>query len=306
MNPSRRTFLKTSLAAGAWAGTRRLSSALTGEGRPFPIGLQLYTVRNELPKDYEGTLAKIAAIGYQDVEAAGYFGHTAAQVKQMMQRAGLRCVSSHYPLQQLVKSLPESLDFAHTAGLEYLVAASPWSGDPAHITGYPGGAWMGLEHAMTMDDWKWTAEHLQSIGERCKQAGIQLAYHSHTMSFQKHGDTNGFAVLMHATSPEVVALELDCGWAVAAGQNPVELLQQHAKRIQLLHVKDMKPTAPGTPPWEYVPTELGHGTIHYQPILDAARKAAVKYVFVEQDSIDMPIWDALKVDYDYMRRIDRG
>lgn len=304
MTTSRRSFLKTGFAAAAWAASTGPAHALAS--RPWPIGLQLFTVRNQLPKDFEGTLAKVAAIGYTEVEAAGFFGHSAAQVKRMMQQAGLKCVSAHYPLPDLLKATPQTIDYAKTLGLSYLVCSSPWSPHPEKLLKYPGGAWAGMQHAMTLDDWKWSGEQMQRIGEECHRAGIQLAYHTHTMSFQKHGNTNGFHTLLANTTTEMVALELDCGWAVAAGQNPVELLHTYPKRIQMLHVKDMKKMPPGTPPWNYIPTELGRGTIDYKPILNAAKHTGVKHVFVEQDDIDVPIWEALKIDYRYMSRIDRA
>lgn len=306
MTTSRRAFLTSSLAAAAWTASSRAARALTPASRPYPIGLQLYTVRNQLPKDFEGTLAKVAAIGYTEVEAAGFFGHPATAVKRMMARTGLRCVSAHYALPDLLKATPQTIDYAKTLGLSYLVCSSPWSPHPEHLLDYPGGAWMGLQKAMTLDDWKWSAEQMQRIGEQCRKVGIQLAYHTHTMGFEKHGDTTGLAVLLRSTSLPEVALELDCGWAVAAGQSPVALLHKYPKRIQMLHIKDMKKMPPGTPPWEYIPTELGRGTIDYQPVIEAARHTAVKHVFVEQDNIDVPIWEALKIDYRYMSRIDRA
>lgn len=301
---SRRSFLQTGFAAAAWAASSSPAHALAP--RPWPIGLQLFTVRNQLPKNFAGTLAKIAAIGYTQVEAAGFFGHSATAVKSMMRQAGLSCVSAHYPLPNLLKATPRILDYAKTLGLSYLVCSSPWSPQPEKLLNYPGGAWAGLQHAMTLDDWKWSGEQMQRIGELCHRAGIQLAYHTHTMSFQKHGNTNGFHTLLANTTTEMVALELDCGWAIAAGQNPVDLLHLYPKRIQMLHVKDMKKMPPGTPPWNFIPTELGRGTIDYKPILDAARHASVKHVFVEQDDIDVPIWEALRIDYRYMNRIDRA
>ncbi|MGC8548150.1 MAG: sugar phosphate isomerase/epimerase family protein [Acidobacteriaceae bacterium] len=304
MTTSRRSFLKIGFAAAACAASSGPAHALAS--RPWPIGLQLFTVRNQLPKDFAGTLAKVAAIGYAQVEAAGFFGHAAAQVKRMMQQAGLKCVSAHYPLPNLLKATPQTIDYAKTLGLSYLVCSSPWSAHPEKLLQYPGGAWVGMQHAMTLDDWKWSGEQMQRIGEQCHRAGIQLAYHTHTMAFEKHGDTDGFHTLLVNTTTEMVALELDCGWAVAAGQNPVELLHMYPKRIQMLHVKDMKKMPPGTPPWKYIPTELGRGTIDYKPILDAAVHTSVKHVFVEQDDIDVPIWEALRIDYRYMNRIDRA
>ena len=304
MTTSRRSFLKTGFATAVWAASS--GSARAAASRPWPIGLQLFTVRNQLKKDFAGTLAKVAAIGYTEVEAAGFFGHSAAQVKRMMQQAGLKCVSAHYPLPDLLKARPQTIDYAKALGLSYLVCSSPWSPQAEKLLKYPGGVWAGMQHAMTLDDWKWSGEQMQRIGEQCHRAGIQLAYHTHTMAFEKHGTTNGFHALLANTTTEMVALELDCGWAVAAGQNPIELLHTYPKRIQMLHVKDMKKMPPGTPPWKYIPTELGRGTIDYQPILDAAQHSGVKHVFVEQDDIDVPIWEALRIDYRYMSRVDRA
>lgn len=306
MTTSRRAFLKSSLAAAAWAASTGAAHALAPAVRPYPIGLQIFTVRNQLPKDFEGTLTKIAAIGYTEVEAAEFFGHSAAAVKRMMAQAGLKCVSAHYALPDLLKATPQIIDYAKTLGLRYVVCSSPWSPHPERLLDYPGGPWIGMQKAMTLDDWKWSAAQMQRIGELCHQAGLRFAYHTHTMGFEKHGNTTGFEILMRDTSLHTVAIELDCGWAVAAGQNPVELLHRHPQRIQMLHMKDMKKMPPGTPPWKFIPTELGRGTIDYQPIFDAARRTAVRHVFVEQDDIDVPLWEALKIDYRYMSRIDRA
>ncbi len=306
MTTTRRTFLKSSLAAGAWTAAIPAARALAPAARPYPIGLQLFTVRSQLPKDFSGTLRKIAAIGYTEVEAAGFFGHPATAVRRMMAEAGLKCVSAHYSLADLVKTTPAIVDYARTLGLSYVVCSSPWSPNPAHLVNYPGGTWAGLQNAMTLEDWKWSADQLQRLGRQFRKAGIQLAYHTHTMGFQKHRGTTGFEVLMRRTSLEMLALEMDCGWAVAAGQDPVKLLHRYPKRMQMLHFKDMKKMPPGTPPWKYIPTELGRGTINYKPIFEAALHTSVKHIFVEQDDIDVPIWDALRIDYRYMNRIDRA
>lgn len=306
MNTTRRGFLKSTLAAGAWAASSASVRALVPTARPLPIGLQLFTVRNQLPKDFAGTLDRIAAIGYTEVEAAGFFGHSATSVRRMMAHAGLKCIGAHYPLPNLLKATPQTIHYAKTLGLSYIVCSSPWSPRPERLLKYPGGAWAGMQHVMTLDDWKWSAEQMQRIGEQCRQAGLQLAYHTHTMGFEKHGDTTGFDVLLKNTTTQMLVIELDCGWAIAAGQHPVELLHKYPKRIQMLHVKDMKKMPPGTPPWKYIPTELGRGTINYKPILDTAFRTGVKHVFVEQDDIDVPIWEALKIDYAYMNRIDRA
>jgi sugar phosphate isomerase/epimerase len=308
MNSTRRTFLKTSLVAGAWAAASRgMAGALAPHStRPLPIGLQLYSVRDVLPTDFEGTLRKLAALGYQEVEAAGFFGHSPADVKQMMASAGLRCVSAHYSLADLMKTTPQTIEYAQALGLRYLVCSSPWSANPDHLTHYPGGAWQGILHSMSLDDWQWSAEQFNRLGEQMHAAGIQFCYHNHTMEFQDHHGVTGYETLLTQTNPEHVKFELDCGWAIAAGQNPVELLHKHEGRIVMLHVKDMKPAAPGTAPAEHVATELGLGTINYRPILETAFHTGIRHMFVEQEGFDKPLWEALKIDYDYLNRIDRA
>ena len=122
---SRRAFLKTASASAAcaalWKGVPRLMAEPLG----LPLGLQLYSVRDILPKDYEGTLKQLSAIGYREVEAAGFFGRTPAQVKLAMDQAGLHCVSAHYPMVQLLPKVDETIQFGKDLGLDYIVCASP-------------------------------------------------------------------------------------------------------------------------------------------------------------------------------------
>jgi catechol 2,3-dioxygenase-like lactoylglutathione lyase family enzyme len=143
----------------------------------LPIGLQLYSVRDLLPKDYEGTLRQLGALGYREVEAAGFFGHSPSEVKQAMDRAGLRCVSAHYPLKDLLPKVEEVIQFGKDLGLQYIVGASPWFKDPSRVKD-PGSR--AARDAMTLDDWRWNAEQFNHIGERVSAAGIRFAYHNHT------------------------------------------------------------------------------------------------------------------------------
>lgn len=124
---SRRTFLKTASASAAGAVLWNSVPKLLANALGLPLGLQLYSVRQVLPKDYDGTLHQIAALGYREVEAAGFFGHTPAEVKQSMDRAGLRCVSAHYPLKDLLPKVDETIQFGKDLGLNFIVCASPGS-----------------------------------------------------------------------------------------------------------------------------------------------------------------------------------
>ena len=297
---SRRSFLKTATASAAcaalWNGVPRLLANALG----LPLGLQLYSVRDVLPKDYDGTLHQLAALGYREVEAAGFFGHTPAEVKQAMDRAGLHCVSAHYPLSQLLPKVDETIQFGKDLGLSYIVCASPMLKDSSRAKD-PGSR--AARESMTLDDWRWNADQFNHIGEKVNAAGMRFAYHNHTPEFRSENGVVFYDELLRQTDPAKVTFELDCGWAVVAGQKPAELLSRNPTRFSMLHVKDFKMTPTSTPSDHPPSTEMGHGNIDYRPIFEAAKKANIKHAFVEQEEFDMPQMEALKIDADYMRAI---
>jgi sugar phosphate isomerase/epimerase len=296
---SRRTFLKTASATAACAALLRNASSLLANPLGLPLGLQLYSVRNILPKDYEGTLKQLAALGYREVEAAGFFSHSPQEVKQAMDRAGLLCVSAHYSLKDLLPKLDETIQFGKDLGLKYIVCASPMLKDPAAKD--PGSR--AARESMTLEDWRWNAKQFNSIGERMNAAGIRFAYHNHTPEFRTENGVVFYDELLKLTDPARVTMELDCGWAVVAGKNPAEYLTRYPTRFSMLHVKDFKITAATTPAAPPPSTELGRGTIDYHPIFEAARKAHIEHAFVEQEEFDIPAMEALKIDADYMRAL---
>jgi sugar phosphate isomerase/epimerase len=300
LHVSRRTFLKTASASLAGAALWNNIPWLMANALGLPIGLQLYSVRDVLPKDYEGTLQQVASLGYQEVEAAGFFNHKALEVKQFMNRAKLRCVSAHYPLKDLLPKLDETVQYGKDLALQYVVCSSPWFKDPSRVKD-PGSR--AARESMTLDDWKWNAEQFNRIGERISVAGMSFAYHNHTPEFRSENGVMFYDEVLRLTDPAKVNMELDCGWAAIAGQNPADLLTRHADRIKMLHVKDFKMTAATTPATAPHSTEMGHGTIDYRPIFEAAAKAHIEHAFVEQEEFDMPQMEALKIDADYMRAI---
>jgi sugar phosphate isomerase/epimerase len=304
LNPvSRRAFLAGgSAAAAAMLFPQRLLHAAQR-----PIGLQLYSVRQSLATDYDGTLRQVAAIGYREVEAAGFYNHAAADVKQKMSDAGLQCISAHYSLSDLLKATDSTIDYAKTLGLEYVICSAPWSGDPAHLSSYPGGAWQGILHAMTADDWKWNADQFNKMGEKMKAAGIRFGYHNHTPEFRDlGGGQTGYAILLQETDPSLVTFELDCGWAIAAGHDAATLLREHGKRISMLHLKDLKPAPAGTEPDKRESTEIGLGVVDFKPIFAAASAAGVKHTFVEQEDFDKPVLESLKIDFVNSNKLESG
>jgi sugar phosphate isomerase/epimerase len=298
---SRRTFLKSVSASAAGAAVWSGSPWLMAEPLGLPLGVQLYSVRDYLPKDYEGTLHQLAGIGYREVEAAGFFGRSPGEVKQAMDRAGLSCVSAHYSLKDLLPKVDETIQYGKNLGLQFIVCASPWFPDPSRVK--DAGS-RGAREAMTLDDWRWNAEQFDRIGERVHAAGMRFAYHNHTPEFRSENGKVFYDELLRLTDPQKVSMELDCGWCVVAGKSPAEYLSRYPKRFSMLHVKDFKMTTAVTPADPPPSTELGHGTIDYHSIFEAAKKANIKHAFVEQEQFDMPAMEALKIDADYMRALN--
>jgi len=299
-NISRRAFLETTVATAAFAAAWKSIPRLMANPLGLPIGLQLYSVRDILPKDYEGTLRQLGALGFREVEAAGFFGHTPSEVKQAMDHASLSCVSAHYPLKDLLPNLDETIQFGKDLGLKYIVCAAPRLKDPSRVKDPDSRA---ARESMTIEDWRWNAEQFNNIGEKVHVSGMKFAYHNHTPEFRSENGVMFYDELLRSTDPSKVAMELDCGWAVVAGQNPVDLITRYATRISMLHVKDFKMSAAVTPSNPPPSTELGRGTIQYRPIFEAAKKAHIEHAFVEQEEFDMPAMDALKIDADYMRAL---
>ncbi len=280
---SRRHFLKTTGAIAACAAGARL------EARPLrlPIGLQLYSVRNLLPKDFAGTLTQVRAAGFTVVEAAGFYDRTAADFRHAMDTAGLRCVSSHHTLSVLETQLDQWISYAQALGLEYMVCSS--SGgmhrDP-QASGPP-----------TLDDWRWIAGEFNRIGERIKAAGMTFGVHNHTPEWAVIDGVLVYDELLRLTDPKLVVFEMDCGWVYASGHNPVDYLTKTPQRFPLLHIKDMVTGANG----QMHSTEMGHGVAHYAEVMRAATGA--KYYFIEQEEFDMDPMEALKIDAEYMRKL---
>jgi|CZKL01.1.fsa_nt_gi sugar phosphate isomerase/epimerase len=283
---SRRDFLKVSgtLAAAACLGAGRLEAAPVGK----PIGLQLYSVRNLLPKDFDGTLHQLSAAGYKEVEAAGYFNKTAAEFKHSMDQAGLRCVSTHHPLAMLRPQLDALIEYGHTLGLDYMICSSAGGvhRDPS------------AKGELTLDDWRYVAGEYNKIGEKVKAAGMTFGIHNHTPEFANEGGIVVYDELLKLTDPKLVVFEMDCGWVTAAGRNPVDYLSKTPERFPLMHVKDMTKEANG----KFHSVVMGHGVVDYKPIFRAA--TGLKHYFIEQEEFIGDTMTELRQDAEYMRKLD--
>jgi len=299
LNPSRRDFLKTSAATLASVTTLFESQMLYAKSLNLPLGLQLYSVRQLLPTNYEGTLKDVASLGFKEVEAAGYYNHSAAEVKQAIADAGLKLVSAHHSSVDLHKDLDHIISFSHDLGLSYIICSFPGK-TPAN------------EHNKDfhLDDWKWNADEFNKIGEKVSAAGMKFGYHNHTVEFTQTDGVLPFVELMRLTDPTKVTVEMDCGWVIVGGGNPVDLLKHYGNRISMLHVKDFILPAGfirggGKPATEQPKIEeLGLGSVDYRPILEAAAATGhIKHCFVEQEGFNVPPMQSLKIDADYMHKL---
>jgi sugar phosphate isomerase/epimerase len=258
-------------------------------------------VREELAKDYAGTLKQVGAIGYQEVEAAGFFDHTPAQVRQAMDAAGLRCVSAHYSYNDLNRDLDKTIAFNKELGVSYIICSFPGIKNPARLKD---NSFATQVQSFTLDDYRWNADEFNRFGAAVKAAGMKFGYHNHTMEFRAQDGVVPFDELVRLTDPSLVTFEMDCGWVKVGGANPIDFLKRYPNRISMLHIKDFKPTAQPASVVDPPPAaELGRGTLDYRPIFEAANKANIKHCFVEQEGYDMPVYEALKIDADYMKNL---
>lgn len=267
------------------AATAAVAAAphLAAAALKVPLGLQLYSVRTLLPKDFDGTLVQLAALGYKNVEAAGFFNKTAVECRKSMDAAGLRCTSAHYTLALLEQHENEYIEYAHTLGLDYMVCPAPTKKDPNAKGPY------------TLDDWKWCCGEFNRIGAKVNSAGMRFGYHNHTPEFQTLDGVLVYDELLRSTDPALVFFEMDCGWVEAAGKDPLTWLSKTPERFPLLHVKDMVKEPNGSSH----STIMGKGYIDYHPILRAA--TGLKQYFVEQEEFQGDIMDELRQDAQYMK-----
>jgi sugar phosphate isomerase/epimerase len=310
---SRRTFM-TATAFGLTAALLEIPS-MNANPLNLPIGLQLYTVGHEMDSDPAETLKAVAAAGYKQVELSPLAKTSANDLKKMLDDMSLTNPSGHFLLPDLMNNLQEKIAFAHQLGEQFMVVTVPWVADPLRFKADPQlgevGVFLAILNGMTLDDWKWNAEQFNKVGEQVKKAGLQLAYHNHNFEWKSYGGVTGYDEFLRLTDPDLLKLELDCGWATVAGQDPVAYLTKYPDRYTLLHIKDFRKgftprtTLMDKDPGAPVGTELGRGAIAYGPILAAARKARIRALFVEQEPpfTEIPALEAIKVDYEYLKNL---
>jgi sugar phosphate isomerase/epimerase len=285
---NRRTFLGGTAVAGAALLSGRFASAMA-EHKIEKVGVQLYTVRDAMKQDFDGTLAKVAAIGYKEVEFAGYFDHSPKEVRAALKRHGLLSPACHVDYASLGEKWPGVIESSKIIGQSYIV--NPWVEE--EIRNQP-------------DSWKRIAETFNRAGEISKKSGIQFAYHNHWFEFIPVNGKLPYDILLESCDPSLVKMELDLCWITVGGHDPLQYFQKYPGRFPLVHVKDVT-SVPKVGPGGSQDfgssmkemTYVGGGVIDWKRIFAKADEAGIKHFFVEHDYPAFP-FESIQKSYDYL------
>ena len=288
---SRRHFLST-VAAGlavpsgvrAWAEPQdEIKTVLNA-----PVGLQMWSLREYLPKDLAGTLAKIRAMGFREVEGAGLWKHTVGQLRSALDSAGLRCQSAHVQFERLRDDAPGAFAEAKALGASWVVCP-----------------WIAHEKEFTREDALKSAEVFNKAATAAEAAGLRFAYHCHGYEMLPAAEGTRFDTLARNTDPKRVTFQVDVFHALHGGGDPVDLITRYAARVTSLHLKDLKKgvaikkgTGTATPA-DDVP--LGTGQVDWPAVLRAAMKAKPSFYYLEDESADP--WTHIPRSLEYLRNL---
>jgi sugar phosphate isomerase/epimerase len=301
---NRRTFIGTSIAA-TLATAAKPAWAAGSAHHIDRVGIQLYTVRDAMKTDFEGTIAKVAATGYKEVEFAGifadnagYFGRSPKDVRAILDKNGLAAPSCHAGYDVVEKKWPEALEAAKIVGHSYIICP-----------------WVDEKQRAQPDGWKRAAELFNKAGETSKKAGIQFGYHNHSFEFMPAEPLGGklpYDFLLAETDPKLVTMELDLCWINVAGKDPVAYFDKFPGRFPLVHVKDWIKDPTATDSYEGATgsavkiggrlADVGQGSINWKNIFAHAGKAGIQHYFVENDK-PKSAFDDIKISYDYLHAL---
>ncbi len=274
--------------------------------KKFKVALQLFSVRDDMAADMDATLAKVKELGYDYVEFAGYFDHSAEEVKALLDKHGLECISVHQVYDVFLQDEKKNIDFLKTIGAKY--CAVPW---------------MGVEKHKGNDIFETTVKEFNQVGSALKSAGIQLLYHNHDFEFEKFENKFLLDWLYETIDEDILKTEVDTCWVRYAGYDPAEYLRKYIGRSPVVHLKDFECTKLGGGPvysliddsgkegkkpsreesgFEFRP--VGYGIQDFKAILEAAEEAGAEYVVVEQDqSNDRPALESAKMSREYLKTL---
>jgi len=285
--PRRRFLQNAGLGLTALALSRK--GQLLANPYGLPIGLQLYTVRDHMEKDVEGTIQRVAEIGYREVEigSSKFYGKKPAELRRILADNGLKAISMHFEELQFRLDLEKHLASAKECGVSYIGLSS-----------------LGEQERKTLEAVKRDAEWFNRVGESVSKAGCRFFYHGHNFDYANVEGAVIYDELIRRTDPKLVNFELDCFWCVRAGKDPVDYFQRFPGRFPQLHIKDLKPGYPpttGEGPAAF--TEVGRGIIDWKKIFRAAREGGLKHFYVEQDECDRDSLDSAKISYTYLHNL---
>jgi len=300
---NRRTFVETATTvAAATLLTSRFGWAAGEHKIPIDqIGLQLYTVRYAIAKDFDGSLAKVAAAGYKKVELAEftyengqvlYFKKTPHELRAALDHYGFDAISTHLNYEFLApETFPKVLEASQLLGHKYIVC--PWIEEKVR---------------MQPDSWKHACDTFNRVGAECKKAGFQFGYHNHWFEFLPVDGKLPYDILLEGCDPQLVKMEMDLCWISAAKGDPVKYFDQYPGRFPLVHVKDLKSlfkvtTGGAQNLGDTVDlTEVGSGIIDWKRIFAHSDTAGIKYYIVEHDRPKQP-FESIKTSYDYLSKL---
>jgi sugar phosphate isomerase/epimerase len=292
---SRRSFL-VSAGAGMVAGSF-MSRAFANHHEKIPLGIQLWTVKEPASKDLEGTLRAVYAAGFREIEFAGFYDKSAAEIGALLKKIGFSLVSMHAGATDIAKKGDQILADAKTLGLRYIVCSSP--GVSPEKDKLP---WEEKMKAVDLNDWKWNAELFNKFGKQVSEAGMSFGYHNHSAEFKKFDGKTAFDHLYEMTDPKHVKIELDVGWVTVAQQDPIAILNKYKDRVIALHVKDVskRVSQDKDPP----SVALGEGVIDWKAVIGTAKKNGTKAFFYEQEEpFTRPILDSVKISGAYLQNL---
>ncbi|MDD6210278.1 MAG: sugar phosphate isomerase/epimerase [Bacteroidales bacterium] len=288
---NRRNFLRSAalLAAAGITTQHETFAAITK--KKMPIGLQLYSVRDDLNSDFDATMTAVVGIGYKNLEAAGYsdgkfYGKTPSEFKKYLSGLGAKLTGSHTGSGLLDPAKTQEWDFwsknmdaTAEAGCKWIVQAY-----------YP------ENQIQTVDDVKRLAEQFNRLGKMAKQNGLRFAYHNHVTEFHKIEDVVPYDLLLNETDPKLVTFQMDTAQIYYGGGDCVDYLKKYPGRFTNWHVKDANPDGLGS-------TELGKGAIDFYTLFQEAKNAGLEDFYVEQERYNMSPIEAIRYDYDYLSKL---
>jgi sugar phosphate isomerase/epimerase len=275
---TRKNFIRS--AAVLTTGQLLFPSAAAASSKKITnVGVQLYTFRTAMAADARGTLQKIAALGIKQIESARsdkghYYGLTPKEMQQTCKDLGMTLSSGHVHLDD---KWQHTMNEAAESGQKYLICSSmPTSGQ-------------------TVDNYKKVAESFNKAGEACKKLGLKFGYHNHEYEFESVAGQVLYDVLLHDTDPALVHMEMDLGWVVVAGKDPLDYFNKYPKRFPLWHLKDMDIVKKRS-------VEFGKGQVDIKAILKNSKQAGLDIIFAEQEEYAVDPFTSMKENMDFLAK----